>query len=85
MKEIYERIISDVAMEISVVSAWRKKIFMLEENEILEISFKNSSQLPDYVRDDIVTYRLTFFVKKEKECPEEFDKELIIFKFWSKE
>lgn len=85
MKEIYERIISDIAMEISIMNEWREKIFKLKENEILKISFENPLQLPDYVRDDVVTNELTFYVKIVKECPEKFDKGLIIFKFWAKE
>lgn len=62
-----------------------KKIFKMKENDVLEISFKEPAQLPDYVREDIVVNKLTFFVNIVKDCPEEFDKGLIIFKFWAKE
>lgn len=85
MKEVYENIISDVAMEISIMSEWRSKIFRIKENDFLEISYKNPLKLPDYVRDDIVANKLIFYVKVVKDCPEEFDEGLIIFKFWAKE
>lgn len=84
MKEIYERIISDVALEISIMSEWRRRIFKIKENEVLEISFEEPLQLPDYIRDDIIANKLTFFVKIVKDCPEKFEEGLIIFKFWAK-
>lgn len=67
------------------MSEWRRRIFEMKENEILEINYKNLLQLPNYIRDDIVINELTFCVKTVKNCLEEFDKGLIIFKFWSKE
>lgn len=85
MKAIYKKIISDVAMEISIASEWRKKIFEMKENDILEISFNAPLQLPQYIREDIVKNELTFYVRVVKECPEEFDEGLVIFKFWAKE
>ncbi|MBR4086034.1 MAG: hypothetical protein IKK33_17305 [Lachnospiraceae bacterium] len=85
MKAIYERTISDVAMEISIAREWRRKIFRLKENDVLEISFENPLHLPDCVREDMVVNKLTFYVKIVKDCPEEFDEGLIIFKFWAKE
>lgn len=85
MKAIYERTISDVAMEISIAREWRRKIFKLKENDVLEISFENPLHLPDYIREDMVANKLTFYVKIVKDCPEEFDEGLIIFKFWAKE
>lgn len=84
MKEIYEKIISDVAMEISIASEWRRRIFKLKENEVLEISFENPLDLPNYIREDIVANKLIFYVKIVKDCPEKFDDGLIIFKFWAK-
>ena len=85
MKAIYERTISDVAMEISIAREWRRKIFKLKENDVLEISFDNPLHLPDYIREDMVANKLTFYVKIVKDCPEEFDEGLVIFKFWAKE
>lgn len=37
MKEEYKYIISDAAMEISIDSYWRNKIFKLKEHEKLKI------------------------------------------------
>lgn len=85
MKAIYEKKISDVAMEISIASEWRRRIFKMKENDILEISFKEHLHLPDYIREDITANKLTFCVKIVKDCPEEYDEGLIIFKFWAKE
>lgn len=85
MKDIYEKIISDVAMEISIMSEWRRKIFKMKEKEVLEISYENPLQLPDYIKDEVVINKVTFYVKIVKDCPEKFDEGLIIFKFWAKE
>ncbi len=84
MKAIYKRIISDVAMEISIAKEWRRRIFKMKGNDVLEIGFENPLHLPDYIREDVVANRLTFCVKIVDECPEEFDEDLIIFKFWAK-
>ncbi len=85
MEDIYEKIISDVAMEISIMSEWRRKIFKMKEKEVLEIGYENPLQLPFYIRDEVVKNKLTFYVKIVKDCPEKFDEGLIIFKFWAKE
>ena len=50
MEDIYEKIISDVAMEISIMSEWRRKIFKMKEKEVLEIGYENPLQLPFYKR-----------------------------------
>jgi len=84
MRKIYERIISDVAMEISIMSEWRYKIFRMND-KILEISYKTPSQLPLYIKDEVVSNKLTFFVQVVNDCPVNFDEGLIIFKFWAKD
>ena len=82
---IYEQIISDVAMEISIMQEWRREILKLKEGEFLEISYLTPNKLPEYIKNDIIQNKLTFYVEKVDKCPEEFDEGLIIFKFWSKE
>ena len=85
MREKYEYIISDFAMEISLDKMWRKKIFNLRPNEKLEIGYKDEKTLPNYIKDYIVKYQLNFYVDIVDECDEEFDEELIIFRFVSAE
>ena len=53
-REIYNNIISDVAMEISISHYWRKLIFALGENEKLCISKKDANELPSYIKQDII-------------------------------
>ena len=85
MKKVYEEIIDDVAMEISVSKGWRKRIFQLLDGESLEISYRNAQEIPEYVRDIMVTNKLTFLVSRVNKCEEYFDNSLVIFKFWAKE
>ena len=85
MEDIYKKIITDVAMEISIAREWRRKIFENQEDDILEISDENEINLPDYVKETIVKNKLTFCVQIVKDCPEEFEEGLVIFKFWAKD
>jgi len=84
MRKLYEDNIEDVALEISIASEWRKKILNLKKGEYLDISFHDGNNLPNYIRDVIVKNKLIFCVQKVEECPEAFDENLIIFKFWAK-
>lgn len=84
-REIYERSISDTAMEISISAPWREKIFRLKKGEQLTISAERAEELPAYIRDEIVTHRLTYCVGLAEDCPEEFDDGLVVFKFIAKE
>jgi len=54
MEDIYKKIITDVAMEISIAREWRRKIFENQEDDILEISDENEINIPDYVKETIV-------------------------------
>lgn len=54
-------------------------------SEKLEITYRNPTELPKYIRKDITIYKLEFEVMKISSCKEYFDKELEIFKFQSKE
>ena len=85
MKKVFEEIIDDVAMEISVSKEWRKRIFQLLDGESLEISYRNAQEIPEYVRDIMVANKLTFLVSRVNKCEEYFDNSLVIFKFWTKE
>lgn len=85
LKQIYKNNISDTAMEVSISSEWRKKIFQLKKGEFLTISYKRPDELPIYVRDEIILHKLTYCVEKSSDCPEKFDDGLVIFKFWAKE
>ena len=85
LRQIYKNNISDTAMEISISSEWRKKIFQLKKGEILTISYRRPGELPIYVRDEIVRHRLTYCVEIPFSYPEKFDEGLVVFKFWAKE
>lgn len=54
-------------------------------NEKFEISYRNPTEIPKYIRKDITSYKLEFEVMRISSCREHFDKELEIFKFQSKE
>lgn len=84
-RKIYSKNISDIALEISISSFWRKRIFNLPQNAVLVISANDKETIPEYVRDVIVNNRLTICVEVVDECEAEFDEDLIIFKFFSME
>lgn len=84
-KVLYEEIIDDVALEISLDSKWRKKIFGMSMDTILEISSNESLLIPEYVKEDVINNKLEFCVKKVDGSEIKFDEGLIAFKFWSKE
>lgn len=84
-EKIYADIISDVAMEVSISEIWRKRIFSLKGNDILEISFEDKTELPEYIKNDIIENKLAFTVQIVNECNEKFDDGLVIFKFCSEE
>lgn len=84
-KEIYNNIISDVAMEISISHYWRKLIFALGENEKLCISKKDANELPSYIKQDIVENDLKFNVKISDSSNESLDEGLVVFEFSSDE
>ncbi len=84
-KNIYVDYISDVALEISISHIWRKRIFNLKKDEILQISSKDEDIIPEYIKDVIVNNHLIFCVKIIDSCEEAFDEGLVIFKFYSEE
>lgn len=53
-RNIYSECIDDVAMEISLSSAWRKRIFSLQKNEKITISAEDGDSLPEYIRSTII-------------------------------
>ena len=53
-RNIYSECIDDVAMEISLSSAWRKRIFSLQKNEKITISAGDGDSLPEYIRSTII-------------------------------
>lgn len=81
-KKIYQAIIEDVALEISLSALWRKRLFDAQYEEEFIISYSNSDELPKYVKNAIVDHKLEFGVMKVKNCPEYFDEGLVIFKFY---
>ena len=54
-------------------------------NEKLEITYRNSIEIPKYIRADITIHKLEFVVMRVSSCNEYFDDELEVFKFQSKE
>ena len=84
-REIYNNIISDVAMEISISHYWRKLIFALGENEKLCISKKDANELPSYIKRDIIENDLRFNVIISDSGNESFDGGLVVFEFSSDE
>ena len=85
MKKKYEYIISDFAMEISIDKFWREKILKLHKGEIIKIGYEDTDRLPKYVKDYIISNKLSFYVEIVDECEEEYDEGLVIFKFTSAE
>ena len=83
-KKLYEKIIDDVALEISISSLWRNRIFK-NDKEPIHISSADRDILPVYIKDAIVKDNLHFIVKIVDECDEKFDEGLTIFEFRSEE
>ena len=81
-KKHHKHILEDVAMDISVNSSWRKQIFEAEYEEPILISYVHPDALPKYVREEMVQYKLKFYVAKTHDCPEYFDEGMVIFKFY---
>lgn len=85
-KKIYQRLIDDVALEISQNSYWRKTLFSSSLEVKLEVSYRSLSNIPIYIQDIFSIHKLEFLVSKVSSSPSEhFDEGLIIFKFESKE
>ena len=84
-RNIYKKIISDVAMEISISNYWRKKIFRLDKDSKLYISKENANVLPEYIKEDVLNNDLEFSVRITDSCEEQYDDGLIIFEFLSEE
>lgn len=84
-KRIYQDIIEDIALEISLDSYWRNKIFSLPVKERLEISYIRAQEIPKYIKKEMIGSKLVFWVEKVKYCNEDFNDNLIIFKISSKE
>ena len=54
-------------------------------NTKIEITYRNSCEIPKYIKEDMIRYRLEFWVMRVRSCKEYFDENLIIFKFQSKD
>lgn len=83
-KKIYEELIDDVAMEISISASWRHRIFVSSKTPI-SISGADGNDLPEYVRDDIIRNDLSFTVQVVDECDADFDEGMIVFRFSAEE
>lgn len=84
-KKQYEMNLFLVASEVSLSPQWKEDIFSLKEGAVLEISFRTPEKLPESIREKMIKYRLTFFVKTVSECPSDTEEEIIVFKFWAME
>ena len=84
-RNIYLECIDDVAMEISLSSAWRKRIFSLQKSEKITISAGDGDSLPEYIRSTIIDNKLRFTVCIADDCEERFDEGLVVFRFASAE
>lgn len=84
-RKIYSNCINDIALEISLSSIWRKRIFDLDKNEILQLSSKDKDIIPEYIRDVILDKDLSFYIRIVDSCEEQFDEGLVIFRFCSAE
>ena len=84
-RNIYSECIDDVAMEISLSSAWRKRIFSLQKSEKITISAGDGDSLPEYIRCTIIENDLRFTVCIADDCEERFDEGLVVFRFASAE
>jgi len=83
--KIYRELIEDVALEISLDTYWRRKVFDLAFGQMLLISYLYFENIPKYVRAYIVSHRLEFYVYKVYDRNLSFDDGLIVFGFCSKE
>ena len=80
-KKLYKDLIEDIALEISLDEYWRKKIMKQLINTKIEITYRNLSEIPEYIKKDMMRYKLEFWVMRVSSCKEHFDENLIIFKF----
>lgn len=81
--QYYNDYITDVALDISQSSYWRKILFSSDYGQNFLISKANRDKIPAYVLEPIESYDLKFYVSKVNDSPEEFDEGFIIFKFES--
>ena len=77
----YEKYIEDVALEISQSREWRLLLKNSEYNKQFLISKDSIIPLPSYIKEMVEQNGLKFYVSKVNECDEDFDEDLIIFKF----
>lgn len=84
-KKLYKNLIEDVALEISLDSKWREKIFNLSLNKKIEISYVMPLEIPESIKKETVNNKLKFSIMRVNSCEEHFDDGLEIFKFQSKE
>lgn len=84
-KRLYKELIEEIALEISLDAFWRKKILRLPYGEKVDITYRNPTEIPKYILNDIIFHKLEFEVMRVASCREYFDKELEIFKFQSKD
>ena len=84
-KNLYINLIDDAALEISIDHQWRKKLFSLPYGVPVDISYRNAGELPEYIRGDILRYRLEFQAMRVDSCPVYFDDGFVVFMFGSKE
>ncbi len=85
MRELYKKYIDDITMEISQSNEWRELIKNSEFDKYYIVSKDSILPLPEYIKNAVIKNNLQFYVSKVKECDEEFDDDLIIFKFQSVE
>ena len=80
-KKIHKRFIEDIVYEISITNQWRNAIFNLSQNQHLLINKDSVLPLPPYIEPFIRKYNLQYAVSVVEKCPENFDDDLVIFKF----
>ena len=78
-----ENILSDVVLEISISRNWRKLLFDSEYGMKFLIDKTSRHEIPDYIRQYVFEYGLSFAVSKVHERREAFDENQIVFKFES--
>ena len=84
-KKNHQTAIENVALEISLASNWRKRLFSHPCETKFEISYQKPEDIPPYIRTIIIRFRLEFYVSKVSSCCEKFDSGFEVFKFESKE
>ena len=70
-KKLHKKFLMDVVYQISLSSLWRKRLFEAEAGTKFLISAEIISELPKYVKNAIVKYKLRYLVAKiEGQIPE---------------